>query len=260
MISLFDIHCHLLPGLDDGPRDDEEAIRMCRVAWEDGTRTIFATCHQGGQWEHISRSQILAATAAFAPKLTKAGIDLAIYPGAELALSLDLPQQLRDGTAMTLADQRKYVLLEFPRGLSLDFREYVADLVAGGVTPILAHPERYSDLREDDRMLESLIQHGCLIQLNASSLLGGLGGDVRACVKRWITRWLVHFVASDGHSPEKRPPKLSQAYRQIESWAGSSVADRLCSLNGLAVVQGRRISSPSPRPAKKRWTRFFLPS
>ena len=257
MTPLVDIHCHILPGLDDGPPDDEEAVRMCRVAWEDGTRTIVATCHQGGRWEHISRGHILQATTAFAPKLKEAGIDLVIYPGAELALSFDLQQRLRDGTAMTLADQHKYVLLEFPRGLALDFREYVAELVASGLTPILAHPERYPDLREDDRMIESLVQHGCLIQVNSSGLLGGQGREVQACVRKWIERWLVHFVASDGHSAEKRPPRLSQAYREIESWAGAVVADRLCSLNGLAVVASRRINAPSPRPPKKRWFSFL---
>ncbi len=253
MIPLVDIHCHVLPGIDDGPANLDEAIAMCRVAWDDGVRRIVATCHQGGRYQHIRADQIRAATQTFNAELKEAGLALYVHPGAEVALSPDLCQAFGAGELMTLDDQRKYLLLEFPRGLSLDFREFVTELLQLGVTPILAHPERYPDLRDESGALESFIRLGCLTQVNGSSLCGGLGRTVRYCVKRWIERGMVHFVASDGHSPEKRPPIVSDAHSQICHWAGEEVADRLCGLHAMAVLQGKRITPPPPQPARRGW-------
>jgi protein-tyrosine phosphatase len=253
MIPLVDIHCHILPGIDDGPASNDEAIAMCRVAWEDGVRRIVATCHQGGRYQHVLSDQIRTATREFNEQLKQIGLAMHVHPGAEVALSPDLCHAFTANQLMTIDDQRRYLLLEFPRGLSLDFRGFVTELLQLQVTPILAHPERYPDLREDNSALESFIRLGCLTQVNGSSLCGGLGRTVRNCVRKWIERGMVHFVASDGHSPEKRPPIMSEAYGQIREWAGEDVADRLCGLHAMAMLQGKRITPPPPQPARRSW-------
>ncbi len=259
MIPLVDIHCHILPAIDDGPPSEAEAVRMARIAWDDGIRSVIATCHQGGRWHGVAADQIAAAAARFAGRLREAGIALAIYPGAELALSLDLSDRLRSGSAMTLGNQRKYLLLEFPRGSSIDFADYVAELRALPITPILAHAERYEEFREDEERLRGLVGRGCLVQVNASSVCGGIGPAAQACIRRWVEKGLVHFVASDGHSAEHRPPRIAAAYDQVTAWAGAPTADRLCGLHGLAVLRGRPIVQASARRRPPSWLRSFLP-
>ena len=256
-MPLVDIHCHLLANLDDGPESLEEAIAMCHVGWDDGIRSIAATAHFSSHWPEVSADSIRHATGQLKARLREIGLPLNIYPSAEVMVRPDLPDAWRRGELMGVADRKTYILIEFPPGVFFDLRETIRRLRDAGVIPILAHPERYAELLHDPGVIETLIQLGCLVQVTASSVTEPSSQYGFQALKRWVQRGVVHFIASDGHSEDGRRPTMSAAYRQVAAWAGPSVADRLCSLHGLAVLDGRPLRLAQPERRKHKWFSFF---
>jgi protein-tyrosine phosphatase len=237
-IPLVDIHCHLLAGLDDGPRTLQDALRMCRIAWEDGTRAIAALAHIGPQWPEATPRRILEATRQLAAELDRAGLPLAVFPGAEVMGRPDIEDAWQQGKLLSMADRRSYLLIELPPGVLVDFGDLIRRVARLGVRPILAHPERDPQLLHRAGAIEELLRLGCLVQVSAESITNPpCRADGRA-VKRWLRRGIVHLVGSDGHSPGQRPPRMAAAYTRIARWAGIGTADRICSTNGLMVLQG----------------------
>lgn len=252
---LVDIHCHLLAGLDDGPKTMDEALEMCEIAWREGTQMIAATAHINDHWPDVTPSCIRLAARKLAEALNKVRLPVTTFPSAEIMVCPDLIQRFVAGQLLTVGDRGRYLLIELPSGVFLDLRDLVVQLVRRGVTPILAHPERHPELLHDDANLDALVSQGCLVQVSSSSLTTKNASDLQS-LRGWITRGLVHLIASDGHSPLRRPPLMAEAYRTITSWAGAATADRICSTNGLAIVQGLPIKTLPPKPAKRRWLSF----
>jgi protein-tyrosine phosphatase len=254
MIPLVDVHCHLLAGLDDGPRTLEEAVAMCRRAWAEGTRAIAATAHMNEQWPGVTPDRIRAATRRLALRLDQIGLPLTVFPAAEVMVRPHLEASWERGELMSMADRGAYLLIELPTGAYVDLRPVVCRLSESGIRPILAHPERRPELLYDVGLIEELIRLGCLVQVSSDSITGPRGREESHALKRWVRRGVVHLIGSDGHSPESRPPGIAQAYRRIAAWAGVRVADRICSVHGLAVFQGLPLRPPQPRPpARWRW-------
>jgi protein-tyrosine phosphatase len=253
MIPLVDPHCHLLPGLDDGPRTADEALAMCRLAWEDGIRVVAATSHMNGCHREVTPQRIREAAEELGRLTHAAGCPLTVYPNAEVMICPELETRWKRGELLGMAGGDRYLLIELPEGLYFELRTLVSGLSALGVQPILAHPERHPELLHEPGQMERLIRLGCLVQISADSIVEGFGGaDVRM-LKRWIQGGLVHLVGSDAHSVVRRPPRLAAAHRQVTSWAGVDVADRLCALNGLMVVEGVPLKVPEPCLPRRRW-------
>jgi protein-tyrosine phosphatase len=257
MTPLVDTHCHLLPGLDDGPASMEEATGMCRIAWDEGVRVVAATAHMSPRWPQVTAARIRECAKCLAAELRTAKLPLSIYPSAEIAVEPDLDTTWSRGELLSVADNEAYLLIEYPTGVFVDLSGLLRRLVAAGVRPILAHPERQAELLHERDAVESLIELGCLIQVSSNSITDPPTAADGQAVKRWIRRGVVHLIASDGHSCRTRAPRMAQAYRTIERWAGTGVADRICSLHGLAVLEGRPLRLPQPEPAKKRWLAMF---
>ncbi|HRT96176.1 MAG TPA: tyrosine protein kinase, partial [Planctomycetota bacterium] len=138
-----DVHCHCLPGLDDGPTTLDEALGLCRALVADGVTTAIATPHQLGRFDgHVAASAIRQAVAALALTLDEQGIPLRVVPGADVRVDERIPALLDAGSVLTLADSGKYLLLELPHETLLNIAPLLAQLTARGVTPILSHPER----------------------------------------------------------------------------------------------------------------------
>jgi protein-tyrosine phosphatase len=256
LIPLVDTHCHLLAALDDGPQTWDEALEMCQVAWDDGTRAITATAHQNETWPDVSPESIRAATKQLAQRLAEAKIPLEIYPSAEVAVFPGMSDAWQQGQLLSVADHRQYLLIELPHNLFVDIRGEVNDLRQRGIYTILAHPERHAELLFNSAAAEELIMCGCLMQFSAQSVAAPRDRRQAAAIRDWIQRGLVHLVASDGHSPRRRPPGLSAAYAQIVSWVGPAVADRLCSSQPMAVIEGYPLTVPAPARAKRSWTKY----
>jgi protein-tyrosine phosphatase len=203
-MSVVDIHCHILPGLDDGSPDMDTSIAMARLATAAGISTVIGTPH----WiedEHETDPAVVRQTARdLQAELNSRAIPLTILPGNEAFICPDLPDRVKQGDVLTLADRGTHLLLELPYE---DLPTYVDDVIfklqLQGITPVLAHVERYAYVRSDWHVLDRWVQRGCLAQVNASSLDGTRGDDV---AQDLMDRGLIACTASDAHDVTRRVP------------------------------------------------------
>jgi protein-tyrosine phosphatase len=252
-----DIHCHLLPGLDDGAPTVEDAIAMAELAIADGIRTIVATPHQLGNYTRNSGETIRAATAQFQRLLDQRQLPLQVLPGADVRIEPDLPRKIRTAEVLTLADRRRHVLLELPHDVYLPLDRLLAELNSMGVTGILSHPERNRGILRQPGVLRALVKRGCLLQVTAGSLTGTFGSQVQRFCESLVEQRLVHFVSSDAHGTQTRPPALSAAFHRVTELAGLETAVNLCCRHPAAVAIGGIVPSGCGRPAKSTWTAWF---
>jgi protein-tyrosine phosphatase len=253
MIPLVDIHCHLLAGLDDGPKTDEEAVEMCRIAHAEGIRISAATAHQNELWPAVTPDRIRTATKRLEEMVREAGIGLSVVSCAEVMVHPEMESSWQQGNLLSVADRGQYLLVEMPHGLFVDLRPIIQNFRQAGVRPILAHPERESELLHDAGLIEQFIHAGCLVQVSCRSITEPANSKDARALKDWFKRGIVHLMGSDGHSPRRRRPQMKDAYDHVTRWAGSNVADRVFSTNGTAVVHGLPLHIPQPEPRRTRW-------
>lgn len=249
---LVDIHCHLLAGLDDGPRNDDEALAMCGIAYEEGTRLISAVAHQSETWPAITPDRIRLATRRLERQLAEAQIALNVFACAEVMVSPELETACAAGQLLTVADGGHYLLIEMPHRLYVNLRGTIERLCAAGVRPILAHPERCPELLHEAGEIESLIDAGCLVQVSTHSITDPASRRDERALKSWFERDIAHVLGSDGHSPRRRPPRMRAAYERVARWVGSHAADRVASVNGTAILKGLPLHIPEFKPPR-RW-------
>src|SRR5690349_4474401 len=165
MIPLVDMHVHLLAGLDDGPRSEQDALAMCRMAYAEGVRMAAATAHQNDEWNSVTPDRIRQATERLAHRLQEIGSGLLVFPCAEVMVHPEIESSWDRGSLLSVADRRQYLLLEMRHDLVVDLRATVARLRQRSVRPILAHPERHEELLHEPGRIEQLIRAGCLVQV-----------------------------------------------------------------------------------------------
>jgi protein-tyrosine phosphatase len=253
MIPLVDMHCHLYAGLDDGPRTDDDALAMCRLAYGDGTRMVAATAHQNERWSLVTPQRIRDAAHHLADGSRQAGIPLMIFPCAEVMVHPGLETAWRTGQLLSVGDRGQYLLLEMPRGVFVELSDIIPKLRQAGVRPILAHPEQHEEFLSEGDQLEKLIRAGCLVQVSSASITDPPNRLFQRALRKWFQRGMVHVLGSDGHSPTRRPPRIKAAYQVIGQWVGSTEADRIGSINGMAILQGLPLRVPAPKPRRRRW-------
>lgn len=234
---MVDIHCHILPGLDDGAADPEEALLMARMARGGGTRRIIATPHYGEREDGLTPADIRWEAQRLQRHLRENGVELEVLPGMEVLCGPGLPEMLEKGDYLTLAGSR-YLLTEFYFDESPDYMNAMLSRVAGrDLVPIVAHPERYDAVQEDPVLVERWIELGYGIQVNAGSLLGRLGRSARSAGNWLIHNGLVHIVASDGHDLDMRVPSLRAAREYLEDRIGEDCAWEVLYENPRRVAQ-----------------------
>lgn len=241
---MIDLHCHILPGIDDGPRTLPEAIAMCRMAFEDGCRAMVATPHQRrGRWWNGDR----AAIAELARDLQAGlGTQMRILVGGEVHVDSELlaeVEKLPEGGICTLAGSR-YLLIELDdrEGRGRDAISLVHELAVAGWIPVVAHPEFIPWLAGDLDLTARLVSLGARMQVTAMSVTGDFGKGPQADTHALLEAGLAHFVASDCHGTQRRPPGLRRAYQMIAARWGADLAKRLVSDNPRAVVQNRPLA------------------
>jgi protein-tyrosine phosphatase len=208
---VIDLHSHVLPGLDDGAADVEEAVEMCRAAAADGIEVLAATPHVRREYP-TSPEQIDTALARVREAV---GDVLRLVPGAELALE-ELERPPDELRRFALAGNPRYLLVETPYyGWPLDVGERLFRLRAAGITPVLAHPERNAEVQARPELLEGPVAAGTLVQLTAASVDGRLGRASRAAAERLLELGRAHLIASDAHAPTIRAVGLSAAARAL---------------------------------------------
>jgi protein-tyrosine phosphatase len=253
MIPLADMHCHLLAGLDDGPRTADEAWEMCRLAHAEGTRMVVALAHQNPRYRDNSPDRIRGAVKDLAKRLHGADISLSVFPGAEVMVHPEIEESWLEGRLLSIGGRGRYVLLEMPHNLCVDVRRIAGTLRSHGVRVILAHPEREEELLHDDGRIEALIRCGCIVQVSSGSITEPRNRRDAAALKNWARRGVIHLLGSDGHRPEKRPPRMAEAYQRLVRWIGAGKADRICSTHGMAILQGLPLRLPEVRARSVSW-------
>ncbi|NMC21951.1 MAG: protein tyrosine phosphatase [Thermogutta sp.] len=247
--GLVDLHSHILPGLDDGSRSWDETLAMARAACRQGVAVMAATPHQLGQYAGNAAHAILERLEEARHRLRTAGIPLQLIAGGEVRVEEDLPRRIEAGEVLTLADARRYVLLELPHDLYLPLEGLLARLGGMGVIGILAHPERNAALQRHPQRLARLVEAGCLVQVTGASLNGGFGREVQAFTLQLIRQGMVHLVASDAHGEKRRGPDLQAAYRRIAEECDGETAEILFRRNPWRIMQGRSAAAlelPAP--------------
>jgi len=225
---LIDIHFHCLPGIDDGPRNWEEAIALCRAAEADGVDAIVATPHVlRDPWLNERQSQrdelILELN-------TRLGGHPAILPGCEYFFSSDAVDLWKLGAdgPLTGLNRSSFLLIEFPStAIPISAEAVFHELSVLGVTPVIAHPERNLVFAEQPDRLARFLELGAMTQLTAGSIVGEFGKRALEACDEFFKRDLVHFVASDAHSVGRRPPRLSAASDAVASRWGREAASAL---------------------------------
>ncbi len=231
-----DLHCHLLPGIDDGAPDWETTLSMARVAAADGIRTIVATPHWPLDGE-TSGPLVRELAAEAQARLRAEEVPLRVLPGHELQIVWELEESLASGEALPLGDSR-FVLLETPY---FELPSYLRDLIfrlqGQSYRPILAHPERNPTVQKDPARLQPLVEAGCLLQVNGGSLLGEFGSLPRRTARALMRRGWVQILASDAHSDADRPPRLARAARAAARSVGHAAAQAMIGAAPFAVIQ-----------------------
>lgn len=243
MKTYIDIHCHILPGIDDGSDSMETSLKMLHMAEEDGISQIILTPHNKPWHNNIDRIGMNAKVDQLREQMRREGLGIRLYTGSELFYRSSLTEELDQGMAETLADSQ-YVLAEFDPLADYDYiRNGIYTLLMGGYSPIAAHVERYKNVCcRTDRIVE-LIEMGCLMQVNAGSIMGQYGGGVKRLTKKMLKENLIHFVATDAHDTDRRSPRLSQCAEYIGRKYGEDVKRRLFYDHPMCVLQDEYIKN-----------------
>jgi protein-tyrosine phosphatase len=238
---VIDLHSHVLPGLDDGARDLDEAVEICTAAAADGVEVLAATPHVRSDYP-TTPEQIEAALDELRPVV---GAAIRLVPGAELAVS-ELQRPEDELRRYALAGNPAYLLVETPyAGWPIDLTERLVRLRRAGITPVLAHPERNDMVQSRPELLVAAVESGTLVQLTASSLDGRLGARTRECARVLLDRGLAHLLASDAHAPEIRAAGLAAAARAV----GDQALSRWLTVDvPRAILEGGPLP---PRPARR---------
>lgn len=222
---IIDFHIHILPGLDDGASYWEETMSMARAAATDGTTAFVVTPHYIGMRYHNTKEKVNRKIEEFRGYLVKANLPLQVYPATEVQLNPEIPRLLEEGIISTV-NNTNYLLVELPFGEVLANSEpIIAQLREMGIIPIIAHPERHREVRQDPQWLTAFIQDGGLAQVNTASLAGDHGGDVQSFASMLVQKRLVHLLGSDSHGIWQRKPGLSKGIATIRQLAGDEWAD-----------------------------------
>jgi len=219
-ISMIDIHCHLLPGIDDGPSDWNESMRMARIAANNGIRSIIATPHHGNGRYSNDPECIEIKVRECNAMLVERGIPIHVYPGQEFHLHERYEEDLEHGRIQTLADSH-YLLVELPhRTVPPWLSPFLARIRSLGLRAIIAHPERNERVMRHPKLLGEWIEQGVLAQVTTHSLLGNFGKKPQATALHLCERGWVHFVASDAHHSIKRSFFLRESYHALSGIIG----------------------------------------
>ncbi len=237
---MYDLHCHLLPGIDDGPGTLAEGLAMARLAVGEGIQKAIVTPHlHVGRWDN-DRVVIEAAVAAYRAALADAGIALQIGFAAEVRCDYDILPLIEEGRVPFLGslDGERVLLLELPHShVPLGSDKLVAWMRSRGIRPMLAHPERNKDVLRDLRRLEPFVDAGCLLQLTADAVAGGFGAEARQRAHEILARGWATVMASDAHDRKARPPRLREGVAAAAKIVGEVAARALVDDTPRRIVE-----------------------
>jgi protein-tyrosine phosphatase len=237
---MFDVHYHLIFGVDDGPKTLEDSLALAEASIAEGVTHIVATPHSSFRYQfqpEINRERFEILNRQLQGRLT-------LGLGCDFHLSLENIADLHRNPQKYTINGKQYLLVEFADfAISRITSQVLREMVIGGVVPIITHPERNPVLAADPERIRELVDEGCLVQVTAGSLCGDFGRKIESITLDLIRKDLVHLVASDAHSMNWRPPSMGRAHKLITATFGRDTADRLCIHVPRVVFFGEQLAS-----------------
>ncbi|MBM7690768.1 protein-tyrosine phosphatase [Peribacillus deserti] len=248
---MIDIHCHILPGVDDGPESNYKSIDLARVAVQQGIHTIVATPHHIPGSYTNTREEIIRKVNSFNEQLKSEKISLTVLPGQEPRISGTLMEQLEQGDILTLNDKQSSLLIEFPKDHVPKYTEKLFyDLLLKGISPIIVHPEQNLEILENPEVLYQLIKRGAYAQVDAESVAGKIGRKAKKFSLELIKAKQVQFIGSNAHNTTKRSFKMEQALKELKKGFGNDMIDMFM-VNAEKAISGEPVFKEEPDRVKK---------
>ena len=233
---MIDVHCHLLPNVDDGAKSWETALAMCEVAKADGISHVVCTPHANDQYSYDRAKH----ERTLDELREKAGDGLEFSLGCDFQFSYENIQSVMNGPERFVIAKSDYLLVELSDfALSPAIFKALEQLVAMEIRPIITHPERNMMLQRHADQVLRFVKTGCAIQITANSVTGHWGEGPKKMAQWLLTQRAVHIIASDAHDDKFRPPVMSQARNAVEATFGVEIASALVLHNPQAVIQGQ---------------------
>lgn len=249
---MIDLHCHILPGVDDGAKNMEDSMDMARTAVEEGITHVLATPHyKNGHWD-VVKGDLLPLVDEVQAELDARGIPLTIFPGQEVRITGELMEDIAADDIQFIDEGNQYVLIEFPTPSIPAYTESLFfELQRSGVTPIIVHPERNHAVLKDPNVLLPFIERGALAQLTAASYTGGFGKEIQQVSTKLIEANLVHFIASDAHNVKSRSFHMRAAFDKLEKEYGKDKVEAYHQVT-KDLINGEVIVAPTPSEVKRK--------
>ena len=245
---MIDLHCHMLPAIDDGAQNLETALKMAKMAVEDGITITACTPHiYPGLYENTAEG-IRQAAISFQKELNKASIPLKITYGADVQIIPELLDGLKNGDIPTLHNSR-YFLFEPPHHISPPgMIDLIHDVLASGYIPLITHPERLTYIEQEYDLFVEAAYKGAWIQLTAGSVTGRFGRHVQKVAERFLKDGITHLLATDAHNLGNRSPNLSEARDAAATLLGEEEANRLVTERPTSVINNDQPDTITPPP------------
>lgn len=241
MNNIVDMHCHILPEIDDGAKNEGEAYQMLRMAYDEGIRVIVATPHHHERRGMCTPGQYKRALSKVRKMAKEIDEKFYVMPGMEIYFSQDVLTKLEHKKVQTMGVS-DYVLIEFsPNDEFRYIQQALQQVQMKGFHPIVAHIERYNCFHDHVDDVEYLIEMGAYVQVNAGSIVGTSGRTTKRFVKELLERQLVHFVGTDAHSSGSRSPMIKKSADFVEKRFGEEYAREIFRTNGLKVLKNKMV-------------------
>lgn len=252
---MIDVHCHLLPGIDDGSENLDISLQMARDAVTDGiTHALMTPHHMNGHYINHA-NDVIDLTNWFQSELNKNNIPLTIFPSQEVRINGDLLTLLDNHDILTADEQGQYVLIELPSNdVPLFTKKILFKLEERGITPVIVHPERNTKLMAHPELLYDMINNGAYSQVTASSYVGTFGKAVQRFSEDILDNGLAQIIASDAHHLPDRTYEMSDAFAKLKKEYGQRRSHQFDE-NAKALINGDSLTRFYEIPIKKK--RFF---
>ncbi|MBE0363247.1 protein-tyrosine phosphatase [Pseudoalteromonas ulvae UL12] len=242
---MIDIHCHLIPGIDDGAKDMADALSLLRMAANDGTTRMVITPHiHFGRFEN-SKEAIWTEFFALKHAAFEAGIDIDLSVAAEVRIDADMLPLIEKKRLPLLGEfeGQQFLLLELPHShVPTGCENLIKWLRSHNITPLIAHPERNRDIQKQPHRIKTLQRLGCWFQLTGASLTGQFGETCQQLSEQFLRDGIINVVASDGHNLHRRPPVLREARAKVVELMGEEVAEQLFYTNPYNITRSMFIN------------------
>lgn len=236
---MVDIHSHLIHNIDDGAKSLEDTIQIIKEASQNGFNKIVTTPHYIEDYYEFSNTSDIVK--ALQKKIEQIGIDMQVYTGHEVYINLNITDLIKENKLQTI-NNSKYLLIELPMQAKPIYAEKILfNIINLGIIPIIAHPERYVYVQQDENILDNMINSGALLQGNFGSIVDMYGRNARKTLEKLLKKDKISFMASDVHRPNSIYIKMPKIIKKLEKIVGRQQVELLTNTNPSLVLENKNL-------------------